>query len=76
MPPWYVDLPNVKVWVVDEMPIFGGWGDDIAVIVLPNMEGKLDFKDMLYSEDENFRFWLSQIFEYFKGKGKPYKGKK
>jgi predicted transcriptional regulator len=74
LPEFYIKMPNINVWITNDIPIFGGYGDEIAIAVLPDPNGKLDYERMLYSKDENFRFWLIQIFNYFKDRAEPYTG--
>jgi predicted transcriptional regulator len=56
-----IDSVDVAVYITD----------DSCAVMFPNKKGQIDMNSMFLSEDDSFREWCNDIFEYYWSRSRP-----
>ncbi len=65
VPEAYDDLENIEVRFIEKVDVVIKYSESAGGFALPNLEGKIDFSEVFFGENDYFLTWLEKVFEYY-----------
>jgi len=72
VPKEFLEHQNIDIRLIDKTGFAFGLSDTMGALILPNVNGTMDYDQILISEEPEFLDWLNSLFEYYNRRSRPY----